>query len=292
MDAFVNFRYKSNMDRIENFNLFGERQEFPDVVHCETIEARSLLHDWEFRPHRHARLHQFLLIDDGSGQAQIEENRHPLHSGDLVNLPLGVVHGFSFEPGTHGWVVTLASELLDENLRDSEGLRPILLRPSIVRYSEQIKATVQAIFAEYPTRSFARAHVLRALSGVLAGLVARELSLNSAGAGQSGHALQRRFETLLDEHHRQHLGVSDYASLLAVTPTHLSRVMRQVTGQSASAAIEARVIREARRNLAYSNLTVAEIAYQLGFSDPAYFSRVFRRATSQSPREFRAGLES
>ena len=55
--------------------------------------------------------------------------------------------------------------------------------------------------------------------------------------------------------------------------------MRQATGRPASAAIEERVIREARRNLAYSNLPISEIAYELGFADPAYFSRVFARAT-------------
>ena len=40
------------MREIKNFNLFGESTELPDVVHCETIEARSLMHDWEFKAHR------------------------------------------------------------------------------------------------------------------------------------------------------------------------------------------------------------------------------------------------
>ena len=292
MDVSRHHWYKSNMRQIENFNLFGESTELPDVVHCETIEARSLVHDWEFKAHRHARLHQFLLLDTGGGAALIEEQRHDLASGDMVNMPMGVVHGFTFEPGTQGWVVTLASELLEENLRDGEGLRPLLNTPAIVPFTPAIKQMVQAIFDEYPNRSFARAHILRTLSGVLAGLVARALAARTPTTTRADHGLQRRFETLLEQHHLEHLGVADYASLLAVTPTHLSRVMRQATGQSASAAIEARLIREARRHLAFSNLTISEIAYQLGFSDPAYFSRVFRRATGQSPRDFRLALET
>ena len=48
---------------ILNYNLFGESRDLPDVVHCETIEARSRLHNWEFAPHRHARLHQVLLLE-------------------------------------------------------------------------------------------------------------------------------------------------------------------------------------------------------------------------------------
>ncbi len=280
------------MSEIENFNLFGESRDLPDVVHCETIEARSLVHDWEFKAHRHARLHQFLLIDTGRGLAQIEDKQHPITAGYLVNMPMGVVHGFSFEPGTQGWVVTLASELLEESLRDGEGLRPLLNSASIVRFTPEIKQMVQAVFREYPTRSFARAHILRTLSGVLAGLVARALSAHTPTAARADHGLQRRFEAYLEKHHLEHLGVAEYADLLAVTPTHLSRIMRQATGQSASAAIEARLIREARRHLAFSNLTISEIAYQLGYTDPAYFSRVFRRATGQSPRDFRLALET
>ena len=141
------------MSAIENFNLFGERHDLPDVVHCETIEARSLVHDWEFSPHRHSHLHQFLLLDSGKGQVLIEENRHQITAGDLINIPMGTVHGFSFERGTQGWVVTVASELLEENLSDSEGLRPFLKKPDVVKFSREIGVTVTSIFAEYPGSS-------------------------------------------------------------------------------------------------------------------------------------------
>jgi AraC family transcriptional activator of pobA len=291
MDSSGIYWYESNMSVIENFNLFGERQDLPDVVHCETIEARSLVNNWEFSPHRHGHLHQFLLLDSGSGLVQIEENRHQISSGDLVNIPMGTVHGFTFERGTQGWVVTVASEILEENLHDSEGLQPHLKQPEVVKFSREIRETVHLIFAEYPGRGFARAHVLRALSGVLAGWVARAIAGKDPVVSQSDHGLQRRFESLVEDHHLKHLGVAGYADLLAVTPTHLSRVMRQKTGQPASAAIEARLIREARRNLAFSNLGISEIAYQLGFGDPAYFSRVFKRVTGLSPRAFRQNLE-
>lgn len=292
MDQAVEFWYKSNMALVKNYNLFGEQGDLPDVVHCETIEARSLIHDWEFQPHRHARLHQFLLLETGQGEVLIEDGRRTLTGGDLVNLPMGVVHGLILVPGAEGLVLTVAAELMDASLQESEGLRPLLQCPGILKATQETREIMQAIFAEYPKQSFARAHILRALCAVLAGQVARVLATRDPAAARAEHGLQRRFEALLEAHHLEHLGVADYASRLAVTPTHLSRVMRQATGQSASAAIEQRVIREARRNLAFSNLSVSEVSYQLGYGDPSYFSRVFKRAAGQSPREFRRRLEA
>lgn len=209
----------------------------------------------------------------------------------LVNLPIGTVHGFSFQPGTQGWVVTVASELMDSSLRKSEGLQSYLQKPIIVESSEEIRRVVLAIFAEYPNRIFARAHILRALCGVLVGQVARKISLLQPQSVTIENGLRRRFETMLEEHFLEHLSVAEYAQLLSITPTHLSRVLRASTGQPASAIIENRIVREARRNLAFSNLTITEISYQLGYEDPSYFSRVFKRVTGQSPRDYRRKLE-
>ena len=63
---------------IPNYNLFGEAEDLPDVVHCETIEIRSKLHDWELAVHRHARLHQLLHLADGAGIVSLEGTRHAL----------------------------------------------------------------------------------------------------------------------------------------------------------------------------------------------------------------------
>ena len=68
----------------------------PDLVHCETIEVRSKLHNWELAPHRHARLHQFLLVEKGGGRAILEGQSHPLTAMRLVNVPVGCVHAFVF----------------------------------------------------------------------------------------------------------------------------------------------------------------------------------------------------
>lgn len=291
--------YNSNMIEtaanrsIQTYNLFGEASDLPDVVHCETIAARSVLYGWEFAPHRHARLHQFLLIERGGGRATLEGRIHPLRPMRVVNVPIGHVHGFTFKPGTQGWVVTVAAEMLDEVLAPSEGLRRVLAHSTVVRGTPQIRMAMEQIFAEFAGLRFARAHVLRALSGALIGLVAREMAgKERTPDGTAKTDLFRRFEALLEQHFLEHWTVSHYAAALSVTPTHLSRLTRSATGHAASHLILDRIIREARRNLVYTNLPISGIAYALGFNDPAYFSRLFSAATGLSPRGFRGKVHS
>ncbi|WP_028134686.1 helix-turn-helix domain-containing protein [Bradyrhizobium japonicum] len=294
MEGFVIVLYYSNMKgpapAIRIYNLFGESGDLPDVVHCETIASRSVLHDWTLAVHRHARLHQVLLIERGGGEATLDGRVVPLKPMQVVNVPVGHVHGFRFVPDTQGWVLTIAAEILDEALLAAEGLRGALSRSAVVRGTPQIRAIMKQIFAEHAARDFGRAHVLRALSSAMIGLVARALTSESGGNNAVESGLFRRFEALLEQHHLERWSVADYAEALAVTPTHLNRITRAATGDTASHLILNRLIREARRNLVYTNLPVSTIAYTLGFEDPAYFSRVYAAATGVSPRAFRAQL--
>lgn len=273
---------------ILSYNLFGEVRDLPDVVHCETIAARSVPHDWAFPPHRHARLHQVLLIARGGGHATIEGREHRLPPMTAVNMPAGHVHGYRFKHGTKGWVVTIATEILDEVLTPSEGLSRVLSEATLLRSNASMRRLMQEIADEHGNRHFARAHVLKALSAALLGLVARELAAKTTrGAPAVGAGLIDRFEALIDIHYREHWAVAQYAATLKVTPTHLSRVTREAFGCPASHMIRDRLVREARRQLVYTNMSVSTIAYGLGFNDPAYFTRTFTVATGLSPSEFR-----
>ena len=218
----------------------------------------------------------------------LEDEVFPLRPGSLVNVPTGSVHAFSFIPGTQGWVVTIASEMMDESLEPSEGLRQSLARPAVFCAPEHIRDIMQAIFEEYAGRGYARAQILRALTGVLLGLAARALVPDAPVEGRpDANGILQAFEALVEDHFIDHWTVSDYARELGITPTHLSRVTRAAIGQPASRLIEERMIREARRDLVYTNLPISRIAYALGYNDPAYFSRVFSQATGMAPRDFR-----
>lgn len=290
------YLYISNMkalpNSIQSYSLFGESSHLPDVMHCETIAERSKLHDWELSPHRHAHLHQVLLVQSGGGMASLDGVSHKLLPGAVVNVPSGHVHAFRFKRNTKGWVATFPDELLDSILIHVGDIRSGLGQAAVLNAPSALQLGMQQIWEEFSGRSKARALVLRGLSATILGLLARAMD----DEAPRPHTLRdldlvQRFRALIQAHFVHRWSVADYAAALSVSPTHLSRVTRAATGGSALRLIEARTLREARRYLAYTNLNITTIAYALGFSDPAYFTRVFARDGGQSPSAFRAQLD-
>ncbi len=106
-------------------------------------------------------------------------------------------------------------------------------------------------------------------------------------APQSDNTLVTRYKKLVGQHFITKRHVADYAALLAVTPNHLSRIIREETGKTASSFIEEMLLMEARALLRHTTLSIAEIAYQLDFSDPSYFNKFFKKGTLLTPLRYR-----
>lgn len=81
--------------------------------------------------------------------------------------------------------------------------------------------------------------------------------------------------------------VAHYVHKIGVTPAHLSVLCRQTVDKSALEMIHERLMLEARRNLVYTSMTISQVSYATGFSDPAYFTRFFKREAGVLPKEFR-----
>ena len=140
------------------------------------------------------------------------------------------------------------------------------------------------VAAEHAGSGLDRAQALRAYVALIAVGLARTVRADRASRdGGRPARLVRRFAALIEAHYREHWSVADYAAALAVSPTHLGRLCRAEAGLAPSRLVEGRLVQEARRSLAYTDMSVAEIAYDLGFEDPAYFTRVFARATGLAP---------
>ncbi len=110
--------------------------------------------------------------------------------------------------------------------------------------------------------------------------------------------LLAQLERLLDEYFNaaipleKGLPTVEYlAGKIHVSPRYLSDMLRSITGQSARQHIHEKLIEKAKEYLSTTNLSVAEIAYQLGFERPQSFNKIFRQKTDLSPLEFRASSQ-
>lgn len=108
-------------------------------------------------------------------------------------------------------------------------------------------------------------------------------------AGRSRELLQR-FQAEVENRFREQLSIAAYAKLLGVSAGHLNDIVRQLTARTAGELVQSRELLESKRLLMHSELSVSEIAYHLGYKDPSYFARVFRKATAQSPADFRGTI--
>jgi AraC-like DNA-binding protein len=91
----------------------------------------------------------------------------------------------------------------------------------------------------------------------------------------------------VEDHYIEHWDMAAYAQALSVTQATLNRLCRQFAGKGALDLIQERLVIAARRHLIYTDASVEAIAYGLGFQDPAYFSRFFKRHTALAPGRFR-----
>lgn len=282
------------------FYLYGESLQPPDerLIHVETIAARSRLHDWIIRPHRHRDLHQLLLIERGRVEARLDAQTVLLRAPAVILVPPGAVHSFRFQPETVGVVVSFASALADELRAVSPSLSAHLERCLAMMLNRAaLRQTDLRGLAGMLLREFGRSAPGRrlALRGTLAALLANlqrllpDVSEATGAANSRDRGLVARFREQVEQRFRQHAALTEYAALLRTSESRLRRACLAVTGQSPVDLVHLRLLLEAERQLRYTSMSVTQVAYHLGFEDPAYFSRFFARRMGTSPRAFRRG---
>jgi len=102
-----------------------------------------------------------------------------------------------------------------------------------------------------------------------------------------GQAYLRAFSGLIEKHYREHFPISRYAERLGVTPVYLNMICQRIAGKSALALVHQRLLLEAKRSLTYTALNINQVSDFLGFTEPAYFTRFFKRFTGVTPNAFR-----
>ena len=100
--------------------------------------------------------------------------------------------------------------------------------------------------------------------------------------------LVSQFNTLVERNYKRYHKVSDYARMIGITPKSIAKQFKKLNKSTPGEIIRDRIILEAKRLLKYTDKSTKEISFELGFEDPAYFSRMFKKNTLTSPVEFRS----
>lgn len=288
------------------YSLYGETQQagLPELLHLETIERRSRVHDWEIRPHRHASLCQFLVIASGQVQARLDSRQVQLQGPCALTVPAMAVHGFRFSPAIDGMVVTVAERQVAALVAGDAGWRQALdLLRALAPVPPAVLQAAQALRDEYaqpgPWRARALDTGLRRLLLELARAAPAGDAPEGPGNGPAGgglpaaasgnRALQhvRRYQALVEAQFRRQPALPELAAALGITPTQLNRVCHRVLGHSALGVLHARLLLEAQRELGYTTMSVKQVAIGLGFADAGYFTRWFQRLTGRTPSHWR-----
>jgi AraC family transcriptional activator of pobA len=283
---------------IPSFQLYGEPPAEAELrfIHVETISARSRLHDWEIQPHRHAGLHQFLLVHEGGGSAKLDADEHRFAAPTFISIPPTIVHGFRFAEETRGFVLTVAEDFMGAVVSGSfePELATMLTAPALLRLDEAareagaLEAAFRAIDQEFRWPNLGRSSAIAAHITLILVTAARLGRIRLEAARMSPDALLvARLRHLIEEHYTEHWNVCGYAAALAVTESRLNTACRRVSGQSVLQLVHHRLLLEAKRNLIYTTMSVSQVGYALGFKDPGYFSRFFTRREGSSPLAFR-----
>lgn len=276
------------------FKLYGETRAWPtpDLMHFESIPERSRLHDWEIKPHRHVDLMQVLYVKAGSAVLKVEEKVVHVNEPTLQIVPALSVHTFKFSEDIEGHILTLAQPLVHSlvgALDGAEFSQPLCHEAgNDALYLDMLFSTIGA---EYRQRCQGRELALHSLVSLLLVWISRRNAApltDEAIATERGIEHLHAFVALLESGYREHWPISRYASRLGLSANHLNSLCRRFSGQSALQIINERLYLEARRCLVYTEMTVNQISDSLGFSEPAYFSRFFKRACGVSPKTFRA----
>jgi len=277
---------------IPSYILYGDTKKdaFPDILHVEPIADRSGKHNWKIAPHRHHNLHQFFYIKTAGGLLYTDTEERELSADQILSIPPLIVHGFNFPKDTEGLVITVPWRFLAEALQHSpeikstlQGQMHVLDRISNPVYFEQIHS-------DHQNRFPGRNQCLINLASQLAIDIGRQIQTSEQTLPvKEGKAarLVEHFLKNLERDFRSHHSVTYYAQQLNITAPHLSRICRQLTNRPASELVQDRLIAEAKRSLIYSRLPVSDLAYALGFEDPAHFSKYFLRHAGKAPSKFR-----
>lgn len=239
---------------------------------------------WRVEAMRSYSTNLFLWFTRGQGRITVAGTTRGYGAHNAVFIPAGTMHGFEVSTQVFGTAVFIPNDLTA-----ALPTIPLHLRIRDSSSQSEITGVLDNLQRELDGALPERIRAVYHHTGLLNVWLNRQVLLHSedSKAPDAAARLTTRFTELIEAQYQSGMNISQYATALGVTPTHLSRVCNQACGRPASTLLSDRVIFEARRLLKETETPIKQVAADLGFTSPAYFTRAFQHHTGQTPSAFR-----
>jgi AraC family transcriptional regulator, transcriptional activator of pobA len=240
------------------------------------------------------RIVKYVLVWCSSGSASIvvDENEFVLKANQVVTITSGQVHYFKKLKAAKGFIVEFTLDFFCKNDKDIElifhnGLFCHFAMNEVITVNKAvIENQLNSIKEELEKQPYQ--HFISIHSRIELILVAiNRAKVKRGDEIWKPEALFLKFLEAVRNNFEHNYTVAQFAKMLSTTEIKLNELARLHAGKTAQNVICSLVASEAKRLLTYGNLSVKEVAYQLGFNDPFYFSNFFKKQTKLSPKLYK-----
>lgn len=228
--------------------------------------------------------YEIIWFQKGSGTHYVDFNQYAIAPGTIIFISPGQIHSFDTKHDQEGYVLKICAELFD----DFVSLSCVTVQDKDSAALEMLVAAMQEELKKED--SLGHREALHALVKLFVIMVRRSyagMNPSAPNPHKVSYKAFLNFRKLIEENYCRLHTVKDYASLLNVSSKTLTLYVNECSKCSPLELINNRIILEAKRLLRYSVLSVKEIAFRLGFEDPSYFAKFFKRLVKQSPADYR-----
>jgi AraC-like DNA-binding protein/mannose-6-phosphate isomerase-like protein (cupin superfamily) len=269
-----------------------------DIIHITPMEITGKRHEWYIKPHVHNDLFQIFVVESGTLELIINDESQIVESVSFFSIPKNISHGLRMNADTKGWVISLYDKSLENMLQLDTDIINTIDKIHISKLDEEDKlinnalTTIRKCIDEYYSDLPGKQHALQYLVGMMLLRLYRIFVTSSAIhlSDNKNEIYYRRFVQLIKEMKSFKVSVEEYATRLNISSGHLNRICKDVCGLSPKDVITNFFIDEAKIYLRNFEMSIAEISYELDIEDPAYFTRLFKKRTELTPKQFRRQL--
>lgn len=288
-------------DKIEQYHLHKDE---PDKLQFEIYCLKEYLEESEGYAnvsHSHS-FYQIIWFAKGKGKHVVDFNEYEIKENTIFFIPKGQIHYFD-NNDYEGYILHFNEDFLADdgnevnvflkhNIFNSFDSEPFF---SIAdeNVTDFISLLSQMQNEEHTPNEFAHKDYLKHLLNLFLIKVQRLGKRNDCkglSINNPHHITYIKFRQLLEDNYKNIHTVNEYASLLNISAKTLTAYAKEITSQTPLEIINERLALEAKRLLSHSGLNVNEIAFQLGFEDPSYFVKFFKRYIKLSPTDFRKAI--